>query len=143
MSNETLQTSDEESVFPGENWFFYWKTSASLWRVKLSELRGVTKIIVPINWSFHSEMGEKFDFGELKPETNLAQLAEIARELGKEIVFFVSTTPAPFIQNGGLPHFLSKTLSLDESGVGLSQIGTNEELFKIFSCLLSIDSLKS
>lgn len=133
MSTETLQTNDEESVFPGENWFFYWKTSASLWRSKLGELTNSNKIIVPINWSFHSEMGERFDFGELKPETNLSQLSTIASELGKEVIYFIPISPAPFIQNGGLPHFLSKALALDYSGMGMSQVGSNEELFKIFS----------
>ncbi|MBT7610351.1 MAG: hypothetical protein HN576_11390 [Bacteriovoracaceae bacterium] len=133
MSIETRLARDEDSVFPGENWFFYWKTSVSLWRTKLSELNGISKIIVPINWSFHSEMGEKFDFGEHKPETNLAQLSEVAKELGKEIIYFIPMTPAPFLQNGGLPHLLSKTISLNDDGLAQSQIGSNEELFKTYS----------
>jgi hypothetical protein len=130
---ETTLTRDEDSVFPGENWFFYWKTSVSLWRTKLSELKGVTKIMVPINWSFHTEMGEQFDFGDYRPETNLAQLSEVARELGKEIVYLIPMTPAPFLQNGGLPHLLSKTITLDNEGMAQSQIGPNDELHKVYS----------
>ncbi len=133
MSREGILTQDKDTVFPGEDWFFYWKTSISLWRTKLSELRGVSRVIVPINWSFHSDVGEKADFGDYRPETNLAKLSEIAEELDIEVVYFMPMTPAPFLQNGGLPHFLSRTISLDFLGMGHAQIGPNDELFKLYS----------
>ncbi|MCO4792150.1 MAG: hypothetical protein KC493_00455 [Bacteriovoracaceae bacterium] len=41
----------------------------------------------------------------------------MARDLGKEIVFFLPVTPAPFLPNGGLPHLLSRTNSLDKNGL--------------------------
>ncbi len=123
---------DLDTVFPGENWFFYWKSSASLWRTKLHEFPG-TRIIIPINWSFHSETGDKFDFDEHRPETNLAKLVEIAKEVGKEVVFFLPLTPAPFLANGGLPHFLARSLSLNSEGMTFGVVDADDHLIKIYS----------
>lgn len=123
---------DIDSVFPGENWFFYWKTAASLWRIKLQEFPGM-RIIVPLNWSFHSETGDSFDFDEHRPETNLLKLVEIATEVGKKVVFFLPVTPAPFLPNGGLPHFLARGLALNKEGMAYGLIDTDDNLIKIYS----------
>ncbi len=132
MSLSTPVPRDIDSVFPGENWFFYWKTSASLWRLKLQEFPG-TRIIVPLNWSFHSETGDSFDFGEYRPETNLQKLVEIAKEVGKSVVFFLPVTPAPFLPNGGLPHFLARGLSLSKEGLAYGIIDSDDNLIKLYS----------
>jgi hypothetical protein len=123
---------DLDTVFPGENWFFYWKTSASLWRTKLQEFPG-TKIIIPINWSFHSETGDQFDFDDHRPETNLKKLVEIAKEVGKQVVFFLPLTPAPFLSNGGLPHLLARSPALNVEQMAYGIIDADDNLIKIYS----------
>jgi hypothetical protein len=123
---------DLDTVFPGENWFFYWKTSASLWRTKLSEFPG-TRIIIPLNWSFHSETGDQFDFDDHRPETNLKKLVEIAKEVGKQVVFFLPLTPAPFLPNGGLPHLLARGLALNTQQMAYGIIDADDNLIKIYS----------
>jgi hypothetical protein len=123
---------DLDSAFPGENWFFYWKTSASLWKTKLLEFPG-TRIIIPFNWSFHSETGDSFDFGEQRPETDLAKLVQIATEAGKSVVFFLPVTPAPYLTNGGLPHLLARTLSLSTEQMAYGLIDSDDNLIKIYS----------
>lgn len=132
MTLTTPVPRDLDTVFPGENWFFYWKTSASLWRTKLQEFPG-TRIIIPINWSFHSETGDQFDFEEHRPETNLKKLYEIATEVGKQVVFFLPLTPAPFLPNGGLPHLLARGLALNNEQMAYGIIDADENLIKIYS----------
>lgn len=132
MTLTTPVPRDIDSVFPGENWFFYWKTAASLWRIKLQEFPG-TRIIVPLNWSFHSETGDNFDFDEHRPETNLLKLVSIAKEVGKSVVFFLPVTPAPFLPNGGLPHFLARGMALNREGMAYGVIDNDDNLIKIYS----------
>lgn len=132
MSLTTPVPRDQDFAFPGENWFFYWKTSASLWKTKLLDFPG-TRIIVPLNWSFHSETGDQFDFGEVRPETDLKKLIEIAREANKEVVFFLPITPAPYLANGGLPHLLARTLSLNSDLMAYGIIDSDDNLIKLFS----------
>lgn len=132
MSLVTPVPRDQEAVFPGENWFFYWKTSASLWKTKLQEFPG-TKIIIPLNWSFHSETGDQFDFDDHRPETNLKKLVEIAKDVGKQVVFFLPLTPAPFLSNGGLPHLLARSLALNSEQMAYGVIDADDHLVKIFS----------
>lgn len=132
MSLTTPVPRDQDTVFPGENWFFYWKTSASLWKTKLQEFPG-TKIIIPLNWSFHSETGDQFDFDDHRPETNLKKLVEIATEVGKNVVFFLPLTPAPFLPNGGLPHLLARSVALNNEQMAYGIIDADDHLVKIYS----------
>ncbi len=132
MSLTTPVPRDQDIVFPGENWFFYWKTSASLWKTKLQEFPG-TKIIIPLNWSFHSETGDQFDFDDHRPETNLKKLVEIATEVGKNVVFFLPLTPAPFLPNGGLPHLLARSVALNHEQMAYGIIDADDHLVKIYS----------
>lgn len=132
MSLTTPVLKDYDSAFPGENWFFYWKTSASLWKMKLQEFPG-TKVIIPINWCFHSETGDTFDFGELKPETDILKLLNIVTECSKEAILFLPITPAPYLANGGLPHLLSRTLALNSNGMTYGIIDAEDNLIKIYS----------
>jgi hypothetical protein len=103
-----------------------------LWKIKLQEFPG-TKIIVPLNWSFHSETGDQFDFDDHRPETNLLKLVEIAREVGKVVIFFLPLTPAPFLTNGGLPHLLARSLALNPEGMAYGVIDAEDHLLKIYS----------
>lgn len=133
MSLTTPVPRDADAVFPGENWFLYWKTSSSLWRNKLEEFPGTGKIIVPINWSFHSETGDRYDFAEVRPETDLKKLVTIAEELGKEIVFFLPLTPMPFLPNGGIPHLLARSQSLNHEKMAYGIIDGDEDINKLYS----------
>jgi len=133
LSLTTPVPRDDDAVFPGENWFLYWKTSASLWRSKLESFPGVGKIIVPINWSFHSETGDKYDFAQTRPETDLKKLASLAEELGREVVFLLPLTPVPYLPNGGIPSLLARTISLDKKGVAYGILDSDGGINKIYS----------
>jgi hypothetical protein len=135
LSLTTPVIRDEDAVFPGENWFFYWKTSASLWRSKIESMTGFNKLLVPINWSFHSETGDNYDFADEKPETDLKKLVTIADELGKQIIFLVPMSPCPFLPNGGLPALLARTSMVDDRGrykAFVDQDGTLNKMFSFF-----------
>ncbi len=133
LSLTTPVLRDEDAVFPGENWFFYWKTSASLWKVKLESLVGVNKIYVPINWAFHSDTGDKYDFASERPETDLKKLVDIARACAKEVIFLVPIGPCPFLANGGLPALLARTPMLDEKGRAVAAVDQEGNLNKLYS----------
>ncbi|EQC50408.1 hypothetical protein [Bacteriovorax sp. DB6_IX] len=124
---------DEDLVFPGEGWFLYWKTSASLWKTKLEELSGIGKVIIPINWSFHSDTGDRFDFANEKPETDLKKLFEICRQLDKEVVFLLPITPVPYLPNGGIPFILARNHSKNENGVIKSYVDGDGNINQIYS----------
>lgn len=124
---------DDDMVFPGEGWFLYWKTSASLWKSKIEELHSVSKIYVPINWSFHSDTGERFDFANEKPETDLKKLSDICHELGKDIVFLLPITPAPYLANGGVPFLLARVCSQDENGFTKAYVDSESNINQMYS----------
>lgn len=132
MSLTTPELRDFDASFPGENWFLYWKTSAALWKNKLQEFPG-SKIIVPINWSFHSETGDTFDFEDNRPETNLKKLVDCAHEVGKEIAFLLPLTPAPFLPNGGVPFLLARTVGLNQEGMAYGIVDSENHLNKVYS----------
>lgn len=124
---------DEDLVFPGEGWFLYWKTSASLWRTKLEELSAVEKVIIPINWSFHSDTGDRFDFANQKPETDLAKLHEICKELDKEVIFLLPVTPVPFLPNGGIPFILARGNAQGPNGIVKAFADSEGNINKLYS----------
>lgn len=133
MSLTTPVPRDFDAVFPGENWFFYWKTSSSLWRAKLEASPETGPVIVPLNWSFHSETGDRYDFAQNRPETNLKRLTEVVESLGRKTIFLLPLTPAPFLANGGIPHLLARTMSLDELKMGRVAVGPEGHLNKLYS----------
>lgn len=133
LSLTTPVPRDNDVVFPGENLFFYWKTSASLWESKLADCPIVGKVLVPINWAFHSDTGDQFDFAETRPETDLKKLVDIAHKLGREIVFLLPLSPAPFLTNGGVPHLLSRSLASGPNGMAHAFLDSEKKLTKIFS----------
>ncbi len=124
---------DEDLVFPGENWFLYWKTSASLWKSKIEALSGVHKILIPIYWGYHSDTGDKYDFANEKPETDLRKLVEICEELGKEAIFLQPITPMPYLPNGGLPFLLARTEATDEKGMLKNYVDSNGGINQYYS----------
>lgn len=132
MTLTTPQMSEDLSVLPGENWFFYWKTSASLWEQKISQIRG-HRVFIPLNWSFHSETGDVYDFGELRPEANLKKLIDICNGLGKDFTFLLSIGPAPFISNGGYPTLLARIPSSLYNQASYSVVNNDGLIHKFFS----------
>ena len=102
------------SSFFEERWFFYWRTSSSLWKFKLQQFEGQAPIFIPINWSFHTETGSDIDFGDKVPETDLVKLCQLAQEYEKNIIFLMPMTPAPFLPNGGVPHFIARNFAKNE-----------------------------
>lgn len=131
LTTPKLKTND--AVLPGENWFFYWKTSPSLWEEKLKDYQGTNPIFVPINWALHSEYSDHFDFGQTKPETDLMRLLSCAKSLGKEIVFLIPISPTPFMSNGGIPSYLARNLSVNKEGLAMAVLDNNLNINRIYS----------
>lgn len=129
----TPETRDYDTVFPGENWFFFWRTSPSLWESKLAEFQGPNPVFVPIFWGLHSENPDQWDFGTHRPETDLKKLYETARALGKQIAFLLPLSPAPFLPNGGLPSHLARTMVVNEQDLATATIDNDGRLNKLFS----------
>ena len=123
----------DDTIFPGENWFFYWKTSASLWSAKLKELKGAGPLIVPLNWAFHFENADSYDFAKKRPETDLEKLVELAREIQLDVIFYIPLGPAPWLPNGGIPSLLAKNCSIDRKGVVHGVIDKGRFINKICS----------
>ena len=124
---------DEDTVFPGENWFLYWKTSASLWKSKIENLRGVNKVIIPLNWGFHSDTGDKIDFAGEKPETDLKRLIQICEDAGKEPILLLPISPVPYLANGGIPFLLARTESVDEAGMNHAVVDSEGVIHQFYS----------
>jgi hypothetical protein len=129
----TPEIKEFEVSNPGENWFYYWKTSPSLWEGKISEMHSSHKIFIPIYWAFHEENDGLFDFARVKPETDLKRLCEIIIGLGKEPIFFVPIGPQPYLPNGGLPSYLVRTMSLGDNSIGVVTLNPQNSLCKHYS----------
>lgn len=133
MKQTIANASDTNQVFPGENWFYYWKTSASLWKDKIELIPKYEKVVIPLNWSFHSETGDDYDFGQLRPETDLFRLVSQIKEHQRTPVLFLPLGPAPFLPNGGLPPFLARVASVDDEQLPIWAMSSSGEINKVFS----------
>ena len=117
-----------------KNWFLYWKISPSLWRTRLAELKTPGPIIVPLNWAFHSETGEDYDFAGGGPlGANLGRLVALGEEWGRKVLFFLPLGPAPYLPNGGLPPLLARTCALDRGGVAYGVLDGEGDLNKLYT----------
>ncbi|MGB0453898.1 MAG: hypothetical protein ACPGJV_09300 [Bacteriovoracaceae bacterium] len=137
MQSHTQNETDavDRSGFQGENHFFYWKTSSSLWKERLSnpeEFKG-DKVFVPINWAFHTETGDRFDFAGEKPETNLSRIEKICDELHKELVFLLPLGPAPYMVNGGVPSLIARSPAYRKEGVIQHLIDKEGQINRLYS----------
>ena len=133
MSLGIQPSNGTDQIFPGENWFYYWKTSSSLWSSKFSEFTENNHIFIPINWAFHTETGETFDFGTSRPETNLKKLVTIAEQNNKKVTFLLPICPAPFLVNGGVPHLLARNISLTKDLYLMSLVDGDGQINKMYS----------
>lgn len=129
----TPQIKKNDDIFPGENIFLYWKSSASLWESKLQSSAVGGQVYVPINWAIHSPNPDQYDFGDIKPETDLSKLQQIAQNLGIRLTFLINLGPIPFVINSGIPSFLAKTPSLNKDGTQLFTFDRTDKLNHIFS----------
>ena len=120
------------TVKVNDNWFYYWKTSLSLWKEKI-EAFPFNQVIVPIYWSFHAEKQNFADFGTQRPETNLKRIQELGQELGKKIIFFIPLGPAPIFPHGGIPPYLIDTLSQNLQGHAYTILNKERMYNKIYS----------
>lgn len=133
MQLTTPEVKEYDTVFPGESWFFYWRTSPSLWETKLREYQGSYPIFIPIYWGLHSEHPDQYDFGDYRPEADLKRLFSIAQSLGRELTIILPTTPSPFLPNGGVPSYLARTIMISSEGMGVSVVDSEGRLNKLFS----------
>jgi hypothetical protein len=129
----TPQIKGFDIALPGENFFFYWKTSASLWESKLSQSFMGKAIYIPINWALHCEHPDQYDFGSVKPEADLKRLIQICHSLSIKMTFLFSIGPAPYLVNGGIPNFLAKTFSEDSEGFHIGVIDHSGIVNKMYS----------
>lgn len=127
------KTKQFDPVFPGEQWFFYWKTSAALWEHRIMQTPQHEVIFIPLYWGLHAESQSEWDFGQNVPEKDLLRLVNLLTQHGRKFSWILPLTPAPFLPNGGVPVFSARTLSVSKEGVHLAALDQESNLHKIFS----------
>lgn len=128
-----------DATRPGESWFFYWRSSASLWKDKISEIPASGPLLVPLYWGFHAMNSSEYDFGESKPETDLLKLFNHCQELGRKVYFLLPLSPLPLFPNGGLPHYFARTMSQSSDGLAyniMDNEGRVNHLYSFFDPLV-------
>lgn len=124
---------DFDPVRPGEQWFFYWKTSAALWESRILEFATHEVVFLPVYWGFHAENQNDWDFGKIQPEKDLLRLTQLLTQHGRKFCFILPLTPAPFLPNGGVPVYAARTLSQNQEGIHLAVLDQENILHKMFS----------
>lgn len=122
-----------DPVRPGEQWFFYWKTSAALWEARILQFPQHEVIFIPLYWGFHAESASEWDFGKIQPERDLLRLVQILTQHGRKFCWVLPLTPAPYLPNGGVPVFSARSLSVSRTGVHLAVLDHEELLHKMFT----------
>jgi len=122
-----------DSVRPGEQWFCYWKTSASLWESRIQDYPKNEIIFIPVYWGFHAEENGTWDFGKYHPERDLVRLISLLTQYNRKFCWLLPLTPAPFLPNGGLPISSARTLSLSAEGMHLACLDQDGTLHKMYS----------
>jgi hypothetical protein len=122
-----------DSVCPGEQWFFYWKTSAALWESRIMQFQPHEIIFLPIYWGYHAESLKNWDFGKIQPERDLLRLTQLLTQHGRKFCWILPITPAPYLPNGGIPVFAASILAIEKSGVHLAVLDQESGLNKMFS----------
>lgn len=127
------KTKQNDPVRPGEQWFFYWKTSASLWESRIVQYPQHEVIFIPLYWGFHAESSSEWDFGKIHPERDLLRLTQLLTQHNRRFCWILPLTPAPYLPNGGVPSFSARTLSVARDGVHLAVFDQEFNLNKMFS----------
>jgi hypothetical protein len=122
-----------DSVRPGEQWFCYWKTSASLWESRIQEFPLHEIIFIPVYWGFHAESAGIWDFGKFHPERDLVRLSNILTQHNRKFCWLLPLTPAPFLPNGGVPISVARTFSISSQGMNLACLDQDSTLHKMYS----------
>lgn len=122
-----------DPVRPGEQWFCYWKTSASLWETRILELPQHEIVFIPLYWGFHAEPNGTWDFGKNQPERDLIRLMTVLTQHGRKFCWLLPLTPAPFLPNGGVPITAARTLSVSHQGMHLACLDQDSTLHKMYS----------
>lgn len=122
-----------DPVRPGEQWFFYWKTSAALWESRILQFAPTEVVFIPVNWGFHAESATEWDFGRIHPERDFKRLTQLLTQHGRKYCFLLPLTPAPFLPNGGVPVSAARTLSISRDGCHLAVLDQESNLNKMFS----------
>lgn len=122
-----------DPVRPGEQWFFYWKTSAALWEGRILQFPAHEVIFIPLYWGFHAENASDWDFGAHHPERDLLRLVHLLTQHDRKFCWLLPLTPAPFLPNGGVPVSAARTLSVSREGVHLASLDREGSLHKMFS----------
>lgn len=122
-----------DPVRPGEQWFFYWKTSAALWESRIVQFPQHEVIFIPVYWGFHAESQTEWDFGKIQPERDFLRLVQLLTQHGRKFCWILPLTPAPYLPNGGVPVSAARTLSISREGVHLAVLDQEQNLNKMFS----------
>ncbi len=133
LSYLEVKNTKNDPVFPGEQWFFYWKTSSTLWATYLAAVPRDRPIIIPINWGFHFDEKLGWDFGPSIPERNLFKLIDILKENQLNFCLLLPLTPSPFLTNGGVPSHCARFHSSSREGLHLTPIDSEGLYQRIFS----------
>lgn len=128
-----MEKAHTDLIRPGEQWFFYWKTSASLWDTKIREIPTDEVIFLPLNWGFHSDSPESFDFSDSLPERDLLRLIQNLTQHNRKFCWLLPLNPAPFLPNGGVNVSSARTLAVNSEGIQLSCLDAEGTLNKIYS----------
>lgn len=122
-----------DPVRPGEQWFFYWKTSASLWESRILQFPQSEVIFIPLNWGLHGDSPGNWDFGVTQPERDLLRLSNLMTQHGRKFCWILPISTAPYLPNGGVPAFAARTLALARSGVHHAIFDNEFHLNKMYS----------
>lgn len=122
-----------DPVRPGEQWFFYWKTSASLWESRIVQSPQDQTIFIPLYWGHHAESATEWDFGKTHPDRDLLRLSQLLTQHSRRFCWLLPLSPAPFLPNGGVPALAARTLSISRDGVHLASIDDQSNLHKMYS----------
>ena len=125
--------SKNDLVFPGEQWFFYWKTSAAMWESKISMTPKDEVLFIPLYWGLHAPKEGEWDFGDLSPEADLKRLIEVCGTHRRQVAILLPMSPMPFLPNGGLPVHVTRHHSINSHGLMKAGVDHEGKLHKFYS----------
>ena len=125
--------SKTDVVFPGEQWFFYWKTSAAMWESKISHTPKDEILFLPLYWGLHAPKEGEWDFGDLSPEADLKRLIQVCGAHRRQVAILLPMSPMPFLPNGGMPVHVTRHHSINSHGLMKAGVDHEGKLHKFYS----------